>query len=202
MRTPRDYLADQVTGSAEGTAVVLLVLVDLFGDELFADEQHVVAGEFAFSADIEALSGRPIAMLRGLRLEHSGAALTISGLRFTLADEAPPEPDVTVGEPRDDTSIQKALNSLGEDGGVVYIPAGTYILNKDVRVYRSNVTIYGDGPATVLQSSWAHNAGVFQVADRRNIRFSRLHLRGLPITYFRGYNREGRAQPGDVDRHL
>lgn len=199
-RVPRHYLSLQVTGDAQGPASVSPVLVDLLGRELIAEQQQVAAGEFTLAVDIEALAGRPVAMLRGVRLRHSGAALTIGGLRFALADEALPEPDVMVGEPRDDVSIQRALNSLGDRGGVVYIPAGTYILNRTVGVYGSNITIYGDGRATVLQSTWFENAGGFQVADQRNLRFSRLHLCGPPITSFRGYNQEGLAQPGDLGR--
>lgn len=45
--------------------------------------------------------------------------------------------------------IQEAIDSLPPTGGVVYLPAGTYLLRRSV-VLRSTVTIRGDGPATVL----------------------------------------------------
>lgn len=57
----------------------------------------------------------------------------------------------------DDTlSFQAAHDALPETGGSIYIPSGTYILDKTVQseqftVSKSNVTIRGDGWASVLK---------------------------------------------------
>lgn len=45
--------------------------------------------------------------------------------------------------------IQEALDSLPKAGGTVYLPPGRYALRRSVEV-RSNVTIRGEGPATVI----------------------------------------------------
>jgi len=42
------------------------------------------------------------------------------------------------------TQIQAALDQLRTSGGAVYVPAGTYTINKKVQLY-SNVTLFGDG---------------------------------------------------------
>src|SRR5436190_3778164 len=46
--------------------------------------------------------------------------------------------------------IQEAIDALGPAGGVVTIPVGEYLLRQSVRV-RSNLTIEGAGPQTVLR---------------------------------------------------
>jgi parallel beta-helix repeat protein len=48
-------------------------------------------------------------------------------------------------------SIQAALDALPPTGGRVFIPAGTYVLKGSLKP-RSNVTISGAGPATVLKA--------------------------------------------------
>ena len=45
--------------------------------------------------------------------------------------------------------IQEAINALGENGGVVTIPPGEYLLRRSIRVH-SNVTLQGAGEETVL----------------------------------------------------
>jgi len=48
------------------------------------------------------------------------------------------------------SGIREAINSLPESGGVVVIPAGTYLLKRSIRLC-DNVCIRGDGFATVLK---------------------------------------------------
>ena len=48
------------------------------------------------------------------------------------------------------SGIQEAIDALGENGGVVTIPPGEYLLRSSIRV-RSNVTLQGTGEETVLR---------------------------------------------------
>jgi parallel beta-helix repeat protein len=48
------------------------------------------------------------------------------------------------------SGIQEAVDSLPESGGTVFIPAGEYMLRRMVSM-RENVTLRGEGPATVLK---------------------------------------------------
>ena len=48
------------------------------------------------------------------------------------------------------SGIQEAIDALGENGGVVTIPPGEYLLRRSIRV-RSNVTLQGAGEETVLR---------------------------------------------------
>jgi len=75
------------------------------------------------------------------------------------------------GETNDTKAIQKALNSVRE-GGVVYIPAGTYIVSRQLYIYSDAMTVKGDGKATVihynykqLSSSTAADAALFGTRD-------------------------------------
>ena len=70
--------------------------------------------------------GRPVSMLRAVRLYVLGQPTEVLDLRITCAVEKLSEPDVVVQEPMNNASIQRALDSLGDAGGVVYLPAGVY----------------------------------------------------------------------------
>ncbi|HET9283175.1 MAG TPA: glycosyl hydrolase family 28-related protein [Candidatus Angelobacter sp.] len=48
------------------------------------------------------------------------------------------------------TTIQAAINDLPSNGGAVYVPAGTYVISSSITI-PSNVTLYGAGPATIIQ---------------------------------------------------
>ena len=56
------------------------------------------------------------------------------------------------GVTSDTAAIQAALNAA-KPGDAVYFPAGTYLLSDRIAVYQSNITLWGDGPTSVLQSS-------------------------------------------------
>jgi polygalacturonase len=53
------------------------------------------------------------------------------------------------GSTIDRAAIQRAVDAA-KPGNSVYIPAGTYRLDDSIKVLTSNITIYGDGPATVI----------------------------------------------------
>lgn len=54
------------------------------------------------------------------------------------------------GVTNDTTAIQNAINSLGSTGGVVYLPAGTYLHNAALTVTTYAVEIRGAGKSSVL----------------------------------------------------
>jgi hypothetical protein len=47
-------------------------------------------------------------------------------------------------------SIQETIDALPAAGGVVYIPAGTYLLRAGLTITKPNVTLIGEGATTVL----------------------------------------------------
>jgi len=200
-RTPRDYVRVVELARSPGEAKVTLVLVDALGREYPGAEVALVPGQQAkVSVDMQQV-GHPLSMLRAVRMRLEGAAVELSGLRFLCGAEQVPKPDAIVQGPMDDTSIQAALDSLGEDGGVVYLPAGTYLIGNQITIPVDNVTIYGDGRATVIQGQWFEARALLVAADRDSLRLTRLHLRSLPISEFRGYNEAAHAEkPEDVGR--
>jgi len=200
-RTPRDYVKVTATVKTDGIARVALVLVDILDREYRSPPvQPTPAQETEISIDMQQV-GRPMSMLRMVRLYAEGKPVEVLGLRIYCAVEKLPEPDVTVEGPLDDTSIQAALDALGEDGGVVYIPAGEYVINNQVIIPADNITIYGDGRDTILQGVWFEARALILAEDKENLRVTRLHLRGLPIDEFRGYNdNKYAAKPEDVGR--
>lgn len=56
------------------------------------------------------------------------------------------------GQTNDQSAIQSALNAAGASGGVVWIPAGTYVLGSSLEV-PSNVSLCGTGPASLLTTT-------------------------------------------------
>ncbi len=200
-RTPRDYVKITASVKGSGTSQVTLVLVDVLNREYMSEPVDLKRDQEAeISIDMEQV-GHPISMLRAVRIQLEGEPVEVYGLKVICAVEKLPEPDVTVAGPLDDTSIQAALNDLGEEGGVVYIPAGEYVINNQVTVPCNNVTIYGDGPDTMLQGIWFETKGMIVAENREDLRISRLHFRSLPLEEFRGYNSEQHAAvPEDVGR--
>lgn len=201
-RTPRDYLRVRATVEGDAAASATLVIVDLLGKE-YAGETTAIGPGAAVDLVVEAKrgDGSPISMLRAIRLNVTGNAVRCNRIIFECAAEYLPEPDVVVEGPLDDTSIQRALDTLGPEGGVVYIPPGEYSINKTVTVPVDNVSIYGGGRATLLQGDRMDGTPMLKAEGRRNLRVSRLHLRSLPLETFRGYNDQRYAEkPEDVGR--
>ncbi len=200
-RTPRDYV--KVVARVKGISKcrAQLALLDFLNREHRGEIVDIAADQVAdIAIDITKLE-RPLAMLRAVRVYAEGKRLDVLGVEFHCAVEKLPKPDVTVEGSLDDTSIQAALNELGEEGGVVYIPAGEYVINNQVTVPCNNVTIYGDGADTILQGIWFETKGMIVAENREDVRISRLHFRSLPLEEFRGYNNEQHAaKPEDVGR--
>ncbi len=98
------------------------------------------------------------------------------------------------------TDIQNALTSLKTTGGAVYIPAGTYIVDKKLTIY-SNTTVFGDGmDNTILQQ-----ASTFPVqtdpliANDINTGTTKIVVRDLTLKGA-GIDSEKRNSDGSVDR--
>lgn len=51
----------------------------------------------------------------------------------------------------DSTEIQEAIDNLPASGGVVLIKKGTYQINAQINILKSNVQVVGEGAATLLQ---------------------------------------------------
>ncbi len=189
-RTPRDYVRVTAAVKTSGAAETALVLVDILDREHRGPVAKLSRGEEQeLSIDAEHV-GRPMAMLRAVRLYVKGEAVEISKLRFFCASERVPKPDAVVKadsldindlqewlderatkvgtavkdrlprldtfvkDPKDGAAIGAALDSLGKDGGVVYIPAGTYVIKSGpIKIPSDNITIYGDGGVTIIQGT-------------------------------------------------
>ena len=178
-RTPRDYLGVAATVKSAGKSQVALTVVDVLNREYTSQTVELAAGkESTVLLDMD-LAGRPVSLLRAVKLSCKGAPVEVSDLRFYCAAEKLPGPHVTVEGLQNSSSIQAALDSLGEAGGVVHIPAGTYFITEQVTIPTSNISIYGDGPDTILQGTWTGAADLIVAEGKENLRFSRLHLRSL-----------------------
>ena len=199
-RTPRDYVKVVAEVKATSKCRAQLALLDFLNREHRGEIVDIAAGHVAeISIDITKLE-RPLAMLRAVRVYAEGKGLDVLGVEFHCAIEKLPKPDA-VAEGSDDKAIQAALDSLGEDGGVVYIPAGQYVINNQVTIRGDNITIYGDGRETIIGGTWCQAKGVFKADKCTNLRITRLKFRSLPMTHFRGYNDKRWAKnPEDIGR--
>jgi hypothetical protein len=199
-RTPRNYVKVTAQVQATGECRAQLALLDFLNREHRGETVDIPAGQLGdISIDITKLD-RPLAMLRAVRVYAEGKQLEVLGVEFHCAIEKLPKPDA-IAQGSDDKAIQAALDALGEDGGVVHIPAGTYTINEQMTVPCDNVTIYGDGSDTILKATWYAAKPMLVVSDRNNVRITRLLFRGWPETDFRGYNEaQHAARPEDAGR--
>jgi len=199
-RTPRDYLKVTAQVQATGRCRAQLALLDFLNREHRGETVDIPADQLAnISIDITKLD-RPLAMLRAVRIYAEGEQLDVLSLEFHCTGEQLPKPDV-IAAGTDDKAIQAALDALGADGGVVYIPAGEYIINNQVTITGDNIIIYGDGRDTIIQGTWCKPKGLFKASKCSNLRITRLNFRSLPMTHFRGYNdKRWVKRPEDIGR--
>jgi parallel beta-helix repeat protein len=83
----------------------------------------------------------------------------------------------------DYASIQKAVDALGESGGTVFIPAGTYKISEPINVTKSDVTLMGAGSATILLNVNEEGENTFELigAPKKEIwhvSVCNMHLKG------------------------
>lgn len=82
------------------------------------------------------------------------SALNLAIALTLLAAPANTQPSTTITVTPSTTSptagIQEAIDSLGPAGGLITIPPGEYTLRRSIRI-RSNITLQGSGPTTVLR---------------------------------------------------
>ncbi len=202
VRTPREYASITVVLRALEPATATLLIDELFTDSVRRSRPCVLpAGERdEIKVNLRPRS-RPSAMLSDIAIEVTEGVVAVERIAIGTIAEMRPKPHVTVTGPKTGASVQDALNRLPEEGGVVYIPAGEYIFENQVTIPVGNVSIYGDGVHTVLQGTW-HDAVAILIAEGvSNLRISRLRLRSLPITHFRGYSEARYARvPEDAGR--
>ena len=67
----------------------------------------------------------------------------------------------------DQVEIQAAINALPSTGGEVVVLDGTYNITASINVNKNNVTLRGNGNATVLKRMWSgsNHSGVIQVSS-------------------------------------
>ena len=64
--------------------------------------------------------------------------------------------------------IEKAINDLPSSGGKIYIKEGTYYLTSEILITKSNLTIEGSGPSSIINLS-NQNIDGFHLQDVNNI---------------------------------
>ncbi len=75
-------------------------------------------------------------------------------------------------------AIQAAANYLSSiGGGALYIPAGLYLISSDI-VVPSNVTIIGDGRATILRQAIGSSCNIFNLTNVSHVSICNLQLDG------------------------
>jgi len=118
------------------------------------------------------------------------AAVAIAGL-FCAAGGQEPTQTLPGAQPVIDAgrfpTIQAAINALGESGGVVKIPPGTFQISEPLIVLKSDVTIRGCGTATHIKNvnTDGKPALIFQHAtgaENRKAEIWRVRLADLRIT--------------------
>jgi hypothetical protein len=75
----------------------------------------------------------------------------------------------------DTTEIQCHINAAATNGGIVYVPAGTYKVSSILSVSGDGITIEGDGKRSILRSDAANHV-VISINGRRDIIVRDLYL--------------------------
>ncbi len=65
----------------------------------------------------------------------------------------------------DQTVINEAISNLPSGGGVVLLKKGTYTINGNINILKSNVTLRGEGKSTKVTLANSSNVDIIQVGD-------------------------------------
>jgi hypothetical protein len=82
----------------------------------------------------------------------------------------------------DRPAIQAAIDQA-KGGEGIYIPAGTYRLGAQIKLFKSNLTLYGDGAASVLAHGNNHGIWIGPTNRPTGVKITRLKFLGLPGKY-------------------
>jgi parallel beta-helix repeat protein len=90
----------------------------------------------------------------------------------------------------DQVEINNAISALPASGGEVIILDGTYNITGPISVNKNNVSIKGNGNATILKRMWnsSFNEGVINLASVEGCRVENLQIDGDNTTYTSNYN--------------
>lgn len=79
----------------------------------------------------------------------------------------------------DDVEINAAIQALPSTGGEIVILDGTYNITATITVNKSNVTLSGNGAATILQREWTQTSSnsVIEISGCTNVTISKIHIR-------------------------
>ncbi|NVM05269.1 MAG: hypothetical protein HWN67_23325, partial [Candidatus Helarchaeota archaeon] len=80
-------------------------------------------------------------------------------------------------------SIQDAVDALPDEGGTVFIPAGTYKISEPIIVTKSDVTLMGAGAGTILLNTSESGKNTIELSgeDKKpiwRVKVSNMHLKG------------------------
>jgi hypothetical protein len=117
----------------------------------------------------------------------TGPALTVN------PTQGPPPPpnviDVTTRGVVNDgvTIVRTALNNLVQNapaGSTLYFPAGTYLVDDAIKVYRNDLAFLGAGDTSIIKSvQGSYHFQIGHGGDITGIKFSRLQFYGTPGAY-------------------
>ena len=90
----------------------------------------------------------------------------------------------------DQTEINAAITALPATGGEVVILDGTYNITAKINVAKNNVSIRGNGNATILKRMFNSSVaeGVITLTSRSGCKIANLQVDGNKTSYTNGYN--------------
>jgi parallel beta-helix repeat protein len=90
----------------------------------------------------------------------------------------------------DQVEINNAITALPASGGEVVILDGTYNITAPISVNKNNVSVRGNGNATVLKRMWNSSSGegVITLTSVQGCRIENLQIDGNKATYTASYN--------------
>ncbi|MBI3421213.1 MAG: right-handed parallel beta-helix repeat-containing protein [Candidatus Sungbacteria bacterium] len=96
----------------------------------------------------------------------------------------------------DQTEINEAISNLPAGGGIVHLKKGTYTIDGMVTILKSNVTLEGEGPNTIIKIASASNLGDgVRVGDGGTTAFSNIIIKNLMIDGNVAGNTTGNQSP-------
>ena len=99
---------------------------------------------------------------------------------FGFQEPMPPDNALSAG---DYTTIQMAVDALPPEGGTVYLPAGIYKISEPIIVKKSDVSLTGEGTATILLNTSEEGKNTIELIGTEEepiwrVKVSDMHLKG------------------------
>jgi parallel beta-helix repeat protein len=120
--------------------------------------------------------------MKFIRITSGLIVVLLFSFQYIFGFQEPTQPDNSINA-GDNTTIQMAVDALPPEGGTVHLPAGIYKISEPIIVKKSDVSLIGEGTATILLNTSEDGKNTIELIGTEEepiwrVKVSDMHLKG------------------------